>query len=241
MRAMRHPPRPTFNAPCSSAKRALVSERGRVWQDFSSKRHRAFLSAARGISQPLGCGAMNGDSKLDLGGVCHRQPRKLEVEGKGGGATRKRSRQDKTEGVSGYVRQENKAGFHRVVQGVCPCRKTPTFCWILESAFFCGLIGFFSSRSACSKRFVALSLSNSNTTIQIRAEDMNRLLFEVLARWVSGLIPGVALLHIMCKTKKPGEDRPPPDQMRYGVPCLHVLLLCWPLFATGRPSVYLVE
>ncbi|CAN0465956.1 unnamed protein product, partial [Laminaria digitata] len=47
-----------------------------------------------------------------------------------------------------------------------------------------------------------------------RAEDMNRLLFELLARWVSGLIPGVALLHIMCKTKKPGDDRPAGDQTR---------------------------
>lgn len=36
---------------------------------------------------------------------------------------------------------------------------------------------------------------------------MNRLLFELLARWVSGLVPGVALLHIMCKTKKPGDER----------------------------------
>lgn len=42
-----------------------------------------------------------------------------------------------------------------------------------------------------------------------RAEEMNRLLFELLARWVSGLIPGCALLHIMCKTKRPGDERPP--------------------------------
>lgn len=43
---------------------------------------------------------------------------------------------------------------------------------------------------------------------------MNRLLFELLARWVSGLIPGVALLHIMCKTKKPGDERGA-EQMRW--------------------------
>ena len=43
---------------------------------------------------------------------------------------------------------------------------------------------------------------------------MNRLLFELLARWVSGLIPGCALLHIMCKTKKPGDERPPVDRNR---------------------------
>lgn len=43
---------------------------------------------------------------------------------------------------------------------------------------------------------------------ELRTEEMNRLLFELLARWVAGLIPGVALLHIMCKTKKPsGDDR----------------------------------
>lgn len=43
---------------------------------------------------------------------------------------------------------------------------------------------------------------------------MNRLLFELLARWVSGLIPGVALLHIMCKTKKPADERPAAGQTR---------------------------
>ncbi|CAM9186311.1 unnamed protein product [Sphacelaria rigidula] len=40
-----------------------------------------------------------------------------------------------------------------------------------------------------------------------RAEEMNRLLFELLSKWVSGLVPGVALLHIMCKTKKSGADK----------------------------------
>lgn len=68
---------------------------------------------------------------------------------------------------------------------------------------------------------------------------MNRLLFEVLARWVSGLIPGVALLHIMCKTKKPGEDRPPPDQMRYCT--LHSLLALSPAmltFVRNGPCVF---
>eukprot|EP00752_Nemacystus_decipiens_P004084 g3738.t1 len=50
-----------------------------------------------------------------------------------------------------------------------------------------------------------------------RAEEMNRLLFELLARWVSGLIPGCALLHIMCKTKKPGDERPRVDRNRLSV------------------------
>lgn len=43
---------------------------------------------------------------------------------------------------------------------------------------------------------------------------MNRLLFEFLSKWVSGLVPGVALLHIMCKTKKAGDDKRK-QQMRY--------------------------
>lgn len=43
---------------------------------------------------------------------------------------------------------------------------------------------------------------------------MDRLLYELLAKWISGLIPGVALLHIMCKTKKPGSDRRGQQQMR---------------------------
>ncbi len=51
--------------------------------------------------------------------------------------------------------------------------------------------------------------SDNRTDNHTRAEEMNRLLFELLARWVSGLIPGCALLHIMCKTKRPGDDRPP--------------------------------
>lgn len=60
---------------------------------------------------------------------------------------------------------------------------------------------------------VCMPLENLNEN-QPRAEEMNRLLFELLARWVSGLIPGCALLHIMCKTKKPGDDRPPVDRNR---------------------------
>lgn len=46
---------------------------------------------------------------------------------------------------------------------------------------------------------------------------MNRLLFELLSKWISGLVPGVALLHIMCKTKRPGEDKNA-QHMRCAIP-----------------------
>lgn len=81
------------------------------------------------------------------------------------------------------------------------------FSWFSSMIFNCGLF------------FVCVPLGHVNEQ-PIRAEEMNRLLFELLARWVSGLIPGCALLHIMCKTKKPGEDRPPVDRNRcVCVPC----------------------
>ncbi|CAM9314223.1 unnamed protein product [Ectocarpus sp. 8 AP-2014] len=81
----------------------------------------------------------------------------------------------------------------------------------------CRINGVLVVCAACFLVRVAVLSSALFVRSRHRAEDMNRLLFEVLARWVSGLIPGVALLHIMCKTNKPGEDRPPPDQMRLSV------------------------
>ncbi|CAM9115623.1 unnamed protein product, partial [Discosporangium mesarthrocarpum] len=42
-----------------------------------------------------------------------------------------------------------------------------------------------------------------------RVEEMNHLLFEILARWIPGLVPGGALLYIMRKTGREGAERSP--------------------------------
>ncbi|CAM9603277.1 unnamed protein product [Hapterophycus canaliculatus] len=81
----------------------------------------------------------------------------------------------------------------------------------------CRINGVLVVCAACFLVRVAVLSSALFVRSRHRAEEMNRLLFELLARWVSGLIPGVALLHIMCKTKKPGEERPPAGHMRLSV------------------------
>lgn len=78
----------------------------------------------------------------------------------------------------------------------------------------CRINGVLVVCAACFLLRVAVLSSALFVRSRHRAEEMNRLLFEFLARWVSGLIPGVALLHIMCKTKKPADDGPRTDRMR---------------------------